>query len=152
MYLAVCDDRLSELENLIRLLTLWQEEHHTRLQYKTFRNATELLNAAEKERFTLYLLDVMMPGTDGMAAAREIRSFDEAADIVFLTSSPDFAYASYGVHALESPQAPPRGQALCPSRPPHPTGTGAAGRPAVEKRRHPNPYPLFSAHPRGGHE
>lgn len=101
MYLAVCDDRLSELENLIRLLTLWQEEHHTHLQYKTFRNATELLNAAEKERFTLYLLDVIMPGTDGIAAAREIRSFDETADIVFLTSSPDFAYASYGVHALD---------------------------------------------------
>ena len=101
MYIAICDDQAQELENLINLLHIWQEDHNTVLRYKTFRNAIELLHTAEKERFTLYLLDIMMPGTDGMAAAREIRSFDEAADIVFLTSSPDFAYASYGVHALD---------------------------------------------------
>jgi len=101
VYIAICDDQVSELENLINLLHIWQEEHHTTLRYKTFRNAAELLNAAETEGFTLYLLDVMMPVTDGMAAAREIRSFNETVDIVFLTSSPDFAYASYGVHALD---------------------------------------------------
>lgn len=101
MYLALCDDQRSELEHLIHLLQLWQKTHDTPLQYKTFHNATELLSGAEKEHFTLYLLDVMMPGMDGMTAAREIRGFDEAADIVFLTSSPDFAYASYGVHALD---------------------------------------------------
>ena len=42
-----------------------------------------------------------MPGVTGMEAAREIRSFDDAADIVFLTTSPGFAYESYGVRALE---------------------------------------------------
>lgn len=101
MYIAVCDDQTSELDNLINLLHSWQKNNHNTLQYKTFRNATELINTAEKEHFSLYLLDVMMPGMNGMEAAREIRSFDEAADIVFLTSSPDFAYASYGVHALD---------------------------------------------------
>lgn len=101
MYIAACDDQVQELEHLVKLLHIWQEAHDTVLEYKTFHNATELLSTAEKERFTLYLLDVMMPGVDGMAAAREIRSFDEAAEIVFLTSSPDFAYASYSVRALD---------------------------------------------------
>lgn len=101
MYIAICDDYAQELEQLISLLRAWQETRTPALQYKTFRNATELLIAAEKEPFTLYLLDVMMPGIDGISAAREIRGFDETADIVFLTSSPDFAYASYGVHALD---------------------------------------------------
>ena len=32
---------------------------------------------------------------------REIRGFDKAADIIFLTSSPGFAYDSYSVQALE---------------------------------------------------
>lgn len=36
-----------------------------------------------------------------MDAAREIRSFDAAADIIFLTTSPGFAYESYGVRAAE---------------------------------------------------
>ena len=45
--------------------------------------------------------DVLMPGMTGMDAAREIRSFDAAADIIFLTTSPGFAYESYGVRAAE---------------------------------------------------
>ena len=101
MYIAVCDDQIEELEVLTNLLHIWQEEHKTTLRYQAFRNATELLDAAGKERFTLYLLDVMMPGTSGMAAAREIRGFDDVAEIVFLTSSPGFAYESYGVRALD---------------------------------------------------
>ena len=76
MYIAVCDDQAEELEALTNLLHIWQEEHKTALRYKTFRSAAQLLDAAEKERFTLYLLDVMMPGMNGLAAAREIRGFD----------------------------------------------------------------------------
>ena len=114
MYLAVCDDQIEELEVLTHLLHIWQEEHQTAVRYQTFRNATELLDAAEKERFTLYLLDVMMPGTNGMAAAREIRCFDDAADIVFLTSSPGFAYESYGVRALDYLLKPIRAEMLFP--------------------------------------
>lgn len=101
MYVAVCDDQIEELELLVNLLRQWQEGHRTLLRFQTFRSAAELLDAAGKEPFTLYLLDVMMPGTDGMTAAREIRRFDDAAEIVFLTSSPGFAYESYGVRALD---------------------------------------------------
>ena len=101
MYIAVCDDQSEELEALLALLRAWQTERRASARIRAFRSAGELLDAARKERFTLYLLDVMMPGTDGMAAAREIRGFDSAADIVFLTSSPGFAYESYSVQALE---------------------------------------------------
>ena len=101
MYLAVCDDQDKELETLAALLDTWQRERKTPLRWRSFRSAGQLLEAARRERFTLYLLDVIMPGMDGMEAAQEIRSFDAAADIVFLTSSPGFAYDSYSVRALE---------------------------------------------------
>ena len=101
MYLAVCDDQDRELETLAALLDTWQRERKTPLRWRSFRSAGQLLEAARRERFTLYLLDVIMPGMDGMEAAQEIRSFDAAADIVFLTSSPGFAYESYSVRALE---------------------------------------------------
>lgn len=100
MYIAVCDNEAKELELLKGLLNRWQSQHQTSLQFKTFCNAAGLLEAARKEKFTLYLLDVMMPGIDGLMVAREIRSFDDAAEIVFLSSSPDFAYDSYSVRAL----------------------------------------------------
>lgn len=88
MYIAVCDDQVEELTALTGLLEQWQAERRIPLRCRAFRSAGNMLDAARHERFTLYLLDVMMPGIDGMEAAREIRTFDAAAEIVFLTSSP----------------------------------------------------------------
>lgn len=114
MYIAICDDQIEELEHLTALLERWQEAHSCPLHYRTFQSAAPLLDAAEKANFTLYLLDIMMPGIDGLAAAREIRAFDTAGDIVFLTSSPNFAYESYGVHALDYLLKPIRAEMLFP--------------------------------------
>ena len=100
MYLAVCDDNREELEAVLSLLDAWRAERGAAPRVKAFQSAVELVEAARQERFTLYLLDVMMPGMDGMEAAREIRSFDDVAEIIFLSTSPGFAYESYGVRAF----------------------------------------------------
>lgn len=41
----------------------------------------------------------MTPGVGGIEAAQEIRRFDKAAEIIFLSTSPAFARESYGVRA-----------------------------------------------------
>ena len=114
MYIAVCDDQTEELNTVVDLLHAWQADRCVSLRYKTFQNAEDLLEAAGKKPFSLYLTDVMMPGTDGLAAAREIRSFDAVADIVFLTTSPGFAYESYRVHALDYLLKPIQAEMLYP--------------------------------------
>lgn len=101
MYIAICDDLPEELDRVSTILERWKNEKRAALRYRSFSNAVDLLDAAREERFDLYLLDIMMPGIDGLDAAREIRQIDEAAEIVFLTSSPGFAYESYSVHALD---------------------------------------------------
>lgn len=101
MYIAVCDDLAEELERVAAILNRWQSERNAAMRVKLFRSASALLDAAREENFDLYLLDIMMPGVDGLTAAREIRQINESADIVFLTSSPGFAYESYRVHALD---------------------------------------------------
>lgn len=101
MYLAVCDDQAEELNGIDALLCEWEKERNLPLHRKLFSNVVELLDAARRENFTLYLLDVIMSGINGISAAREIRDFDRTADIVFLTSSPEFAWESYRVQALD---------------------------------------------------
>ena len=114
VYIAVCDDQIEELEKLTGLLEAWRTDRKANVRYQTFRSAAELLDAAQREGFTLYLLDVLMPGMSGMEAAREIRAFDAAAEVVFLTTSPGFAYESYGVRALEYLLKPISGKLLFP--------------------------------------
>lgn len=68
MYIAVCDDQIEELEKLTALLQAWQSDRRSDVRFQTFRSGGQLLDAARAERFTLYLLDVLMPGMTGMDA------------------------------------------------------------------------------------
>lgn len=101
VYIAVCDDRTEELNAIDALLGAWEQSRNVPLRRRLFVSAVELLEAAPREKFSLYFLDVLMPGVNGMSAARELRDFDGTADIVFLTSSPEFACESYRVRALD---------------------------------------------------
>ena len=112
VYLAMCDDNREELDTVLSLLDAQQAERGAALLRRAFQSAVELVETARQEKFTLYLLDVMMPGMDGLDAAREIRRFDDVADIVFLSTSPGFAYESYGVRALNYLLKPVEGDKL----------------------------------------
>lgn len=101
MRIAICDDDKEELARISSFLDKYQREHNASLTYKAFHSGVELLSTVRSGDFALYLLDVIMPAVNGVEVAKEIRSFDTEAKIVFLTSSPDFAVASYTVKAMD---------------------------------------------------
>ena len=99
MKIAICDDDKNELFHILSLLADYQIQKNTDFSYKPFESSMELATNAVEERYDIYLLDVVMPGLNGMELAKEIRSYDKAADIIFLTTSPEFAVESYTVKA-----------------------------------------------------
>lgn len=99
MQIAVCDDDRDELAHIASILDDYKRERKASLSYRTFQSATELLSVVKSGDYNLYLLDVLMPAVSGMEAAKEIRGFDQDAEIVFLTSSPEFAVESYRYRA-----------------------------------------------------
>lgn len=101
LHIALCDDNIDELSNMVQLIDLYRASKNFNCEYAVFPNGFELVSAIEKgKRFDIYCLDIMMPGFTGIDAAKEIRTFDKTAPILFFTSSPEFALESYSVKAI----------------------------------------------------
>lgn len=99
--IAVCDDNIDELSNMIQLINQYRSSKNFNCEYAVFQNGFELISALEKgRRFDLYCLDIIMPAFTGIAVAKEIRNFDKNAPILFFTSSTEFALESYSVKAI----------------------------------------------------
>ena len=101
MNIAICDDNSLELKKIAEIVESYASQGGMPVRFKTFTSAQEMLLAAREEFFTHYLLDILMPGMNGISAAQEIRSFDAEAKIIFLTSTTEYAYQSYRVKAYD---------------------------------------------------
>ena len=77
------DDDKNELFHILSLLADYQIQKNTDFSYKPFESSMELATNAAEERYDIYLLDVVMPGLNGMELAKEIRSYDKAGSILF---------------------------------------------------------------------
>lgn len=99
--IAFCDDELSVLSEIRELLDQYCLECNQKIEYMSFQSTLNLLAEIERgARFDILLLDILMPGENGMEAAAEIRNYDSNIKIIFLTSSPEFAVESYSVNAF----------------------------------------------------
>lgn len=99
MRIAICDDDNKDLLQIASLLESYRNSRKVQLSYVSFQNAMDLLASMDIRDYDLILLDMLMPGINGMEAAREIRERNSRVQIVFLTSSPEYAVESYSVRA-----------------------------------------------------
>lgn len=112
MHIAICDDNPLELKRIAEIVESYASQCGQPVRWRTFTDAQTMLSAAKKEFFSHYLLDIVMPEMDGISAAKEIRSFDTDAKLVFLTSSGEYAYQSYRVKAYDYLLKPIRSEEL----------------------------------------
>ena len=100
--IAICDDEERQLHEVAALL----EAYFRALpglngQMELFGSGSALLAGAEAAGgFDLYLLDILMPGLSGIETGRRLRQLGDGGEIVYLSSSNDFAADSYDVRAF----------------------------------------------------
>lgn len=100
--IAICDDEENQLRKTAALL-----EDYLRIrpecsgQVETFLAGETLLKRAEAAGgFDLYILDILMPDLSGIDVGRKLRQLENGGEIIYLTTSNDFAADSYEVQAF----------------------------------------------------
>lgn len=102
--IVVIDDCKTELERINILLEKYLKAHALTYQLHSYSSPVSFMDGLSfpdaDNKHDLYLLDVMMPGLDGIELGKRIRANDENAKIIYVSSSPDFALKSYEVRAF----------------------------------------------------
>lgn len=98
--IAIVDDNKEYKEYIQKMVKGVIYKQNLNMDIMTFREARTLLYEIEDGSFfDLYILDIEMPGMNGIELARRIRQKDDAAYIIFVTSYSEFAIEGYDVHA-----------------------------------------------------
>ena len=99
MKIALCDDSKQSLEELGFFLS--QIPTTKDADIHNFENSQDLINKIKHgETYDLYILDIFIDSNLGTDIAKLIRLHDADSNIIFVTSSPDFAVQSYEYRAL----------------------------------------------------
>ena len=100
--IAICDDEEQQLKQMVALLEAYlQSRTELKGQVETFLSGDALLERTEQSRgFDIYILDILMPELNGIETGHRLRALGMGGEIVYLTSSNDFAADSYDVRAF----------------------------------------------------
>ncbi len=98
-HIALCDDDAVQREYLADLVSAWAAEAGLDVRLALFPSGEAFL-ARDLGQFSILLLDIEMPGMDGITLARRVRERNETAVIVFITGYAEYIAEGYDVSAL----------------------------------------------------
>lgn len=98
MRVAICDDEKIQLS--ITKTSVENAYNSLDLIVDTYTSGIELLNAVDVVNYDLIILDIEMPGVNGIDTAKRLRKIEDKTAIVFLTSHVEYALEGYEVNAL----------------------------------------------------
>lgn len=97
MRIAVCDDDRHDREQVLQALRDVEPDAVA----ECFSDGVSLLEAARRTPpFDIIFLDIYMPGENGIKTAEAVLSISPRTNLVFITSSPDFALKAFSLRAL----------------------------------------------------
>ena len=101
LHICICDDSIEQLEAEKKLTAEYIKTHGLEAETEVFSHPDKLLSALETKQFHLYLLDIVMPMTNGIDIGKAVRRYDPAAQIIYITSAPEYAIDSFAASPID---------------------------------------------------
>lgn len=99
--LTICDDEPVSLAFFQSLAADWAKQTKTEVKIDLCKNADQFLFLwEEKKDIDILLLDIEMPGMDGISLAHKLREMGESLQIIFVTGVADYVLEGYDVDAV----------------------------------------------------
>lgn len=100
LHISVCEDDPVQQSMLAEWVREWGRVSGTELSLDTFDTSGQFLfHWEDKLDVDLLLLDIEMPGMDGMTLAHTLRERGGTLQIIFVTGRPEYVYEGYDVDA-----------------------------------------------------
>lgn len=100
MKLAVVDDEKRATDLLKKYIARFERENAVAIQTVAFHNPNDFLNSYSRD-YDLVLLDIEMPGLNGIETAKELRRVDSRVVLMFITNMAQYAINGYEVEAVD---------------------------------------------------
>lgn len=100
MKIAICDDKKEQIKIINAAVNDYLDDIKIDdVEIFTFDKAFDFLDSQEKVGYDLVMLDICMPRMLGTDVAKEIRQRKDKTEIIFLTTSDEFAVDAFQVKA-----------------------------------------------------
>lgn len=101
LHFIICDDEASSLSWQEVLVREWAADRKCEAELTLCRSAEQFLfRWEEKKEADIMLLDIDMPGMDGVTLARRLREEGDTVQIIFVTGLVDYVLEGYDVEAV----------------------------------------------------
>lgn len=97
---AIIDDEIEVANSLISFIDKYFQINNRQYEVKYFDTASKFLENYHFD-YDAILMDINMPGIDGMSATIELRRLDKNVKIIFVTSLAQYAIKGYEVNAFD---------------------------------------------------
>lgn len=96
LHIAICDDDALMIPKVEELVKVFFRTHCVDIKVQSYQSSENLMyDLQDGIYYDLLLLDIEMPGIDGMGLAKSIHDNMPAARIIFITSHLEYAIEAY---------------------------------------------------------